>query len=292
MTEFGQYLGNGLTLGAIYALMAVGLTLVFGFMNVVNFAHGEFYMIGAYLAYTVSNLMALPFATGLIAAVLGAVALGLLIEWLVLRPLRDHDDIAMPILATIGISILLQNLAIIIWNPVPKTAEAPFSSSSIDLIVMRTTPRNIFIAVTAALVVLAAHLFITRTRAGLDMRATFQDPMASWLMGVNVRRVHAMTFAIGAVMAAISGVLIATVFQITPTMGALATPKSFVVVILGGLGSFPGAILGGLLLGLVESLGAGYGSTGYKDAFGLLVLVAVLLIRPQGLFGARKVVQE
>ncbi|CAM04149.1 amino acid/amide ABC transporter membrane protein 1 (HAAT family) [Saccharopolyspora erythraea NRRL 2338] len=292
MSEIGQYLGNGLTLGAIYALMAVGLTLVFGYMNVVNFAHGEFYMIGAYLSYTVADVLGLSFISGLLAAVLGAIVLGLAIDSGVLRKLREHEDIALPILATIGISILLQNGAMLVWSPVPQTAGSPFSSDSIDLLVARTTPRNIFIVVVVAVTILAAHLLMTRTRIGLDMRATFQDSTASWLMGVNVRRVYAMTFALGAALAALSGVLIATIFQITPTMGALATAKSFVVVILGGLGSFPGAIVGGLLLGLVESLGAGYLSAGYKDAFGLLVLLAVLLLLPQGLFGARKVVQE
>ncbi|MQA11609.1 MAG: branched-chain amino acid ABC transporter permease [Pseudonocardiaceae bacterium] len=292
MAELGQYLGNGLTLGCIYALMAIGLTLVFGYMNVVNFAHGEFYMVGAYLAFTITDILGLSFVLGLLAAIVGAIVLGVLVDIGILRKLRQYDDIAMPILATIGLSILLQNLAILIWNPVPKTAGSPVSGSSIDLLVMRTTPQNIFIVVAAAVSVLLAFLFMTRTRAGLKMRATFQDPMASWLMGVNVRRIYAMTFAFGAAMAAIGGVLISTVFQMTPTMGAVATAKSFVVVILGGLGSFPGAILGGLLLGLVESFGAGYLSADYEDAFGLLVLLVVLLLRPRGLFGAPKAVQE
>ncbi len=157
---------------------------------------------------------------------------------------------------------------------------------------MQITPQSLFVIGAAAASIIAAHLFISRTRAGLTMRGTFQDPMASWLMGVNVGRVYALTFAFGALLAAISGVLISTVFQVTPTMGALATAKSFVVVILGGLGSFPGAIAGGLLLGLVESLGAGYVSAAYEDSIGLLMLVAVLLLRPQGLFGAAKTVQE
>jgi branched-chain amino acid transport system permease protein len=292
MNELGQFLGNGLTLGCIYALMASGLTLVFGYMGVVNFAHGEFYMLGAYLAYSTTRLLGMPFFLALVVSAASAAVIGLVVDRLVLRPLRAHGRIEMPMLATIGLAIMLPNLAIILWNPVPKTVESPVSGSTIDLIVMQITPQSLFVIGAAAASIVAAHLFISRTRAGLTMRGTFQDPMASWLMGVNVGRVYALTFAFGALLAAISGVLISTVFQVTPTMGTLATAKSFVVVILGGLGSFPGAIAGGLLLGLVESLGAGYISAAYEDSFGLLMLVAVLLLRPQGLFGAAKTVQE
>ena len=292
MNELGQFLGNGLTLGCIYALMASGLTLVFGYMGVVNFAHGEFYMLGAYLAYTTTRLLGMPFFLALVVSAASAAIIGLVVDRLVLRPLRAHGRIEMPMLATIGLAIMLPNLAIILWNPVPKTVDSPVSGSTIDLLVMQITPQSLFVIGAAAASIIAAHLFISRTRAGLTMRGTFQDPMASWLMGVNVGRVYALTFAFGALLAAISGVLIATVFQVTPTMGALATAKSFVVVILGGLGSFPGAIAGGLLLGLVESLGAGYVSAAYEDSIGLLMLVAVLLLRPQGLFGAAKTVQE
>jgi branched-chain amino acid transport system permease protein len=206
--------------------------------------------------------------------------------------LRRHGRIEMPMLATIGLAIALPNVVIIVWGAVPVRATSPVPGDTIDLGVMSTTPQNVFVIVAAALALLGAHALISWTRLGLLARATFQDATASALMGVHVARVHAGTFAFGAVLAAISGVLISTVFQITPTMGVLATSKSFAVVILGGLGSFPGAIIGGLLLGVVESLGGGYLSTGYKDAFGLLVLIAVLLLRPQGLFGSARAVQE
>lgn len=292
MNELGQFLGNGLIIGCIYALMAAGLTLVFGYMGVVNFAHGEFYLIGAYIAYSVTKLAGLPFVVGLAAAAVGAAVLGLVVDRLLLRPLRRYDSIEMPMLAMIGLAIVLPNLAIIIWNPVPKSADSPVRGSSIDLGIMQITPQSLFVIVVAAGFILAAHLFMSRTRVGLTMRGTFQDPTASWLMGVNVTRVYALTFAFGAILAAVSGALISTVFQVTPSMGALATGKSFVVVILGGLGSFPGAIAGGLLLGLVESFGAGYLNAGYKDTYGLLVLVLVLLLRPQGLFGSARTVQE
>ncbi|HET6560853.1 MAG TPA: branched-chain amino acid ABC transporter permease [Marmoricola sp.] len=292
MSELGQYLGNGLVLGAIYALMAAGLTLVFGYMGVVNFAHGEFYMIGAYLAYTVTSILGWPFAVGVLFAALGAAVLGLLINWGILQPLRKYETLEMPMLATIGLAIMLPNVAIILWNPVPKAAGSPVPAASIDLGIMRLSSASLFVIGMALLFILCSHLFINRTRAGLTMRGTFQDSTASWLMGVNVTRVYALTFVFGAVLAALSGVLIATIFNITPAMGTLATAKSFVVVILGGLGSFPGAVAGGLLLGLVEGLGAGYISAGYKDTFGLLVLILVLLLRPQGLFGAKRMVQE
>lgn len=290
--EFSQYFGNGLALGAIYALMALGLTLIFGYMNVVNFAHGEFYMVGAFFAYTLIVLAGLPFWLGLAGAALGAAALGLLADRFLLRALRRHNEIAMPMLATIGLSIALQNLATIIWNPVPKTMGSPASGDSLNLGFMRTRPQLLLVVALAAVVIAAAHLFLNRTRAGLAMRATFQDPAAAWLMGVNVNRVYGATFAFGAALAATSGVLIATIFQITPTMGGLATAKAFVVVILGGLGSLPGAVVGGLTLGVAESVAAGYLSSGLQDAVGLMVLVVVLMLRPQGLFGQREVVAE
>jgi branched-chain amino acid transport system permease protein len=292
MGELGQYLGNGLVLGAIYALMAAGLTLVFGYMGVVNFAHGEFYMLGAYLAYTISSILGWPFAIGLLVAALGVALVGLLINWGILQPLRKYETLEMPMLATIGLAIMLPNLVIIVWNPVPKAAGSPVQGASIDLGIMSLAPESLFVIVMAVVFILSSHLFITRTRIGLTMRGTFQDSTASWLMGVNVTRVYALTFAFGAVLAALSGVLISTIFNISPSMGSLATAKSFVVVILGGLGSFPGAVVGGLLLGVVEGLGAGYVSAGYKDTFGLVVLIAVLLVRPQGIFGAKRMVQE
>lgn len=292
MNELGQYLGNGLVLGAVYALMAVGLTLVFGYMGVVNFAHGEFYMIGAYLSYTVTSVLGWPFIFGLLAAAAGAAILGIVINWGILQPLRKYDTIEMPMLATIGLAIMLPNLAIILWNPVPKSAESPVSGGSIDFGIATLSRSSIFVVVMAVLFIVCSHLFINRSRLGLTMRGTFQDSTASSLMGINVSRVYAMTFAFGAVLAALSGVLISTIFNVFPAMGTLATGKAFVVVILGGLGSFPGAVAGGLLLGLVESFGAGYLSAGYKDTFGLLVLLMVLLMRPQGIFGGKQMVQE
>ncbi len=292
MTDLGQYLGSGLVLGAIYALMAAGLTLVFGYMGIVNFAHGEFYMIGAYLAYTLTSILGWPFAVGLLVAAVGTALVGLVINWGVLQPLRKYETLEMPMLATIGLAIMLPNLAIILWNPVPKAAGSPVGGDSINLGIMRLSPESMFVIALTFVFILSSHLFITRTRIGLTMRGTFQDSTASWMVGINVTRVYALTFAFGAVLAALAGVLISTIFNITPSMGGLATGKSFVVVILGGLGSFPGAVVGGLLLGLVESLGAGYISAGYKDTFGLLVLIAVLLMRPQGIFGAKRMVQE
>ena len=292
MTDLGQYLGSGLVLGAIYALMAAGLTLVFGYMGIVNFAHGEFYMIGAYLAYTITSILGWPFAVGLLVAAVGTALVGLVINWGVLQPLRKYETLEMPMLATIGLAIMLPNLAIILWNPVPKAAGSPVGGDSIDLGIMRLSPESMFVIALTLVFILSSHLFITRTRIGLTMRGTFQDSTASWMVGINVTRVYALTFAFGAVLAALAGVLISTIFNITPSMGGLATGKSFVVVILGGLGSFPGAVVGGLLLGMVESLGAGYISAGYKDTFGLLVLIAVLLMRPQGIFGAKRMVQD
>ena len=284
MIELVQHLLNGFLIGGIYALMGIGLTLIFGVMNVVNFAHGQFYMLGAFVVYTVFTLAGVPYVLALVVAALAVGLLGMITERLLLRPIRDQPA-DVPMLATIGLSIFLANMALIIWDPTPKDTGLPFPLVGVKVGPLTLTPMRLFVLVAAFVIIAGSHLFLQRSRMGKAIRATFQDREAAALMGVDVDVVNMVTFGWGAAMAALAGGLLAPIFQVFPTMGAIVTAKSFAVVIVGGLGSFPGAILAGLLLGIAESLGAGYVSSGYRDAIAFILIIVVLVVRPTGLLG-------
>ena len=283
MDQLYQHLLNGLLLGATYSLLGVGLTLVFGLMNVVNFAHGEFYTLGAYALFaalvgaSVNFFLAIP-----LAAALGALA-GALCERCLLRPLRG-ESIDTVMLVMIGVWIAMQNAELLGWGGVAKSVPTPFSTAPVVLGAVSVSPLRIFVFCVSGLLILGAHLLLARTKLGRAMRATFQDRETAALMGVSVERIHTITFAFGAGLAAAAGALLGPVFLLYPSMGDLASLKAFSVVILGGLGNFVGAALGGLVLGVAEELGAGYISSGYRDAVGFLIIVTVLLLRPSGLF--------
>jgi len=191
-------------------------------------------------------------------------------------------------LAMVALSVILQNAAILIWNPSPKTLHHPFSSVPMVLGPIYVVSIRIFAGLTAVALIVGSHLFIQKTRLGKAMRATFQDNEMARLVGVDIDRIYMFTFSFGAALAGASGVLLGAIFWVYPAMGNLAALKSFAVVIMGGLGNFLGAIAGGLLLGVAENLGAGYVSSGYKDAIGFLMIILLLLLRPQGLFGKRE----
>jgi branched-chain amino acid transport system permease protein len=277
-----QHLLNGLLLGATYSLLGIGLTLVFGLMNVVNFAHGEFYTLGAYAVFAVlvgarvSFFLAIPAAI-----VVGAIA-GALCERALLRPLRG-ESIDTVMLVMIGLWIAMQNAELLGWGGVAKSVPTPFSSQPIVLGPVSASRLRLFVFSVSVLLVLGAHLVLARTKLGRAMRATFQDRETAALMGVGVERIDTVTFALGAGLAAAAGALLGPVFLLYPSMGDLASLKAFSVVILGGLGNFAGAALGGLILGVAEELGAGYVSSGYRDAVGFVMIVLVLLCRPSGL---------
>jgi branched-chain amino acid transport system permease protein len=264
--------------------MGIGLTLIFGVMNVVNFAHGQFYMLAAFAVYTIFTLAGVPYPMALIISALLVGLLAAIIERLLLKPIRN-EPIDVSMLATIGLSIFLANMAQIIWDPTPKDIGLPFSLLGIQVGPISLTPIRVFVLVSALLIIVASHLFLQRTKVGKAIRATFQDREAAALMGVNTDFINTFTFSWGAGIAALAGGLLAPIFQVFPTMGAIVTAKSFAVVIVGGLGSFPGAILAGLLLGVAESLGAAYISSGYRDAIAFILIIVVLLVRPTGLLG-------
>jgi len=284
--ELVQHVVNGLIVGGGYALMGIGLTLIFGIMRVVNFAHGEFFMLGAFFLFTLFSLWGLNFFLASLASVLGVALVGAIVERLVLRRLR-FAPIEIPMLATVALSVILQNAAILIWDPSPKTIKHVFSPLPLTLGPIHVVSIRVFAGLVAVALIVGSHLLIQRTRIGRAMRATFQDTDMARLAGVDVDRVYMFTFAFGAALAGASGALLGAVFWVYPAMGDLAALKSFAVVIMGGLGNFLGAIVGGLLLGVSESLGAGYISSGYKDAIGFILIILLLLWRPQGLFGKK-----
>ncbi len=285
---FLQQLVNGVTIGVVYALAAIGLTLTFGILRVINFAHGEFYMLGAFLTYTVLATLSVGYFPALVIAVVLAAGAGWLAERLTIRPLRGRHHFTL-VLSTLGLSIFLQNTALIVWGPDPREIVLDWASRPVlvgGLIIsrMRLTALAIGIAL-----VLGLTALIRRTAVGMAMRAVARNPDAAALMGVDVSRIYALTFGIGAALAAVSGGLLGAIFNIEPTMGEWAVVKAFSVVIMGGLGNVPGAITGGLVLGVAESLSVGYlpGAVGYRDGIGYAMLILVLLCRPDGLFGQR-----
>jgi branched-chain amino acid transport system permease protein len=278
-----QHLLNGLLLGATYSLLGIGLTLVFGLMNVVNFAHGEFYTFGAYAAFAALALASVHFFLAIPLAIVAGALAGAVCERVLLRPLRAQS-IDTVMLVMIGLWIAMQNAELLGWGGVAKSVPTPFPTQPVVLGAVSVAPLRIFVFVVSGLLILGAHLLLSRTKLGRAMRATFQDRETAALMGVSIERIHTVTFAFGAGLAAAAGALLGPVFLLYPSMGDLASLKAFSVVILGGLGNFGGAALGGLVLGIAEELGAGYISSGYRDAVGFLMIVAVLLLRPSGLF--------
>jgi branched-chain amino acid transport system permease protein len=274
---------NAVVLGGTYALLGIGLTLIFGIMRVVNFTHGELYAFGAYTVYLVAAALGLNFFFGLVVAVVAGMLLGAMIEITLLRPMRAAD-IDTVMLVMIGAWIVMQNTELLVWGGVAKAIVTPFPDAPLVIGPVSISWLRVFVLAAALLLILGAYALIHRTKLGKAMRATFQDPDAAALMGVHIKGIHTATFAIGSGLAAAAGALLGPVFLVTPTMGDLASLKAFAIVILGGLGNITGATIGAFILALVEELGAGYVSSGYRDAMGFLIIIVVLLFKPTGLF--------
>ncbi|KAA1056767.1 branched-chain amino acid ABC transporter permease [Azospirillum argentinense] len=282
-----QHLLNAVVLGGTYALLGIGLTLIFGIMRVVNFTHGELYTFGAYMAYMLAGMMGLNFFMSLAMAALLGVALGALIEFTLLRPLKGAD-IDTTMLVMIGAGIAMQAGEQLVWGGVAKSVPSPFPTEPVVLGSVSVGMNRLFVLGVALLLLGGFYLLINRTKLGVAMRATFQDPDTAALMGVNRGLMYTLTFALGSGLAATAGALLGPIFVVTPTMGDLVALKAFAIVILGGLGNIPGATIGGFVLALAEEFGAGYLSSGYRDAMGFLLIIAVLIVRPQGLFAMKE----
>jgi branched-chain amino acid transport system permease protein len=278
-----QYVFNGLVVGCSYALIAVGLTAIFGLMEIANFAHGQFYMLGAFFTYWLTRIVGLDFWSGLVLSVIGVMIVGVLLERTLFRILRGAS-LSSSVLATIALSIFLENLALNVWGPRPQKIRTPFETGSIEFLGIFTTPERLLMLLVTVIIVVLLHLGLRHTQTGKAIRATFQQREAAALVGIDIDRLYTLTFAIGAGLAALAGVLLGTIFVVEPSMGGVATLKAFVVVTLGGIASFAGGIAGGLVLGLAESFGAII-APAYKDAVGFLLVMLVLLYKPDGLFG-------
>ncbi len=288
LTVILQQIVNGATIGVVYALIAIGLTLTFGILGVINFAHGEFYMLGAFLTYSAGKVLGLSYFAALALAVAGAAAAGLVAERITVRPLQGRHLFTV-VLSTLGLSIFLQNAALLYWGPDPREIDLAWGGRPLVLGGVVVSRLRLVALATGAVLILAVTLLIKRTTLGMAMRAVARNRDAAALMGIAVNRIYAFTFGLGTALAGVAGGLLGAMFTIEPTMGEWAVVKAFSVVIMGGMGNVPGAILGGVILGVAESLGAGFlpGGTGYKDGIGYAMLILVLLFRPQGLFGQR-----
>jgi branched-chain amino acid transport system permease protein len=285
-----QQLVNGLTLGSTYALVALGFTLVFGMLGMINFAHGEIFMLGAYMALLLVTMGKLSILWSLLGAMLGTAILGMLIERISFRPLRKVSILA-PLISTIGLSIFLRSLAQIIFGaestrfPVAiKTAFyqlGPFQISLLQIVIL---------AVSFGLMAIF-QVFIKKTKIGKAMRATSESLYAAGLLGINVNRIIFLSFAVASALGGVAGVLLGLNFNaISPLMGKMVGLKGLTIIILGGMGNITGAMVGGLFLGFVEVLSVGYLTSSYRDAVAFALMFLVLLIRPTGLFG--RVVKE
>jgi branched-chain amino acid transport system permease protein len=287
LDQLAQHLLNAAILGGTYALLGIGLTLIFGIMRVVNFTHGELYAFGAYCMYALVMLLGVNFFLALPMAIVLGVALGAAIEMLLLSRLRGAD-IDTTMLVMIGAWITMQNTEQLVWSGVALSIHNPFPTNPLIIGALSVSWNRIYVVAVALLLIAATYYLVNRTRLGKAMRATFQDRQTAALMGVRIERIHTATFALGSGLAAAAGALLGPVFFVAPTMGDLAAAKAFAIVILGGLGSITGATLGGFILAFVEELGAGYISSGYRDAMGFLLIIVILLAKPTGLFARRE----
>ena len=297
-----QQILNGLVLGSVYALVALGYTMVYGILQLINFAHGDVLMVGAMVGVTVVMMLApsgLPgpvvLVLALAAAIPTCIVLSLFVERVAYRPLRNAPRLA-PLITAIGVSIIIQTVAMIIWKPNPIVFPDLLPTTPIQIGGALLAPKQLLILVVSALMMIGLMLLVNRTKLGRAMRATAENPRIAGLMGVNSNQVIAATFAIGAALAAVAGVLVAMNYNIAQfSMGFIPGLKAFTAAVLGGIGNLAGAVVGGLLLGIIESLGAGYigdltgGFLGshYQDIFAFVVLIVVLVFRPSGIMGER-----
>ena len=290
--DFLQHLINGIYIGAIYAIIALGYTMVYGIAKMLNFAHGDVIMVGAYMSYTVMGSLGLPVIPSILIAMLICTALGVLIEDIAYKPLRGTSSLAVLITA-IGVSYFLQNLAQLIWGPAEIAYKSVVAAAPLELFdgQLRISAEVIVTLVVSVIIMVGLTLFVNKTKTGKAMRAVSEDREAAQLMGINVNRTISVTFAIGSALAAVAGVLLCSKVQsVWPTVGSMPGIRAFTAAVFGGIGSIPGAMLGGMLLGLIETLGGAFISTQFSDAIVFMVLIVVLLLKPAGLLG--KVVQE
>ncbi|MBP3215448.1 MAG: branched-chain amino acid ABC transporter permease [Clostridium sp.] len=287
--SFLSYLINGISLGSVYAIIALGYTMVYGIAKMLNFAHGDIIMVGAFAAFTVVSTMGGPSIAGILAAIVVCTVLGVTIERVAYRPLRGAPSLSVLITA-IGVSYLLQNLALLIFGSNARQFTSVVNLPALKLADGQLSISGVTIVTILSSVVIMAVLttFVNKTRMGQAMQAVSEDQGAATLMGIDVNKTIALTFAIGSFLAAFAGVLLCSAYpSLTPYTGSMPGIKAFVAAVFGGIGSIPGAMLGGILLGVIENLAKAYISSQLSDAIVFSVLIIVLLVRPTGLLGRK-----
>ena len=284
--EFLSYLISGISLGSIYAIIALGYTMVYGIAKMLNFAHGDIIMVGGYVSFCAMSYLGLPALPAALLAMLACTVLGIIIERLAYKPLRSAPSLAVLITA-IGVSYFLQNSALLIWKAAPKSYPAVVSGSAEFFGGELKVPYISLLTIVICLVImLGISTFVSKSKMGKAMRACSEDKGAAQLMGINVNRTISMTFAIGSALAAIAGVLLCSFnSQLMPTTGSMPGIKAFTAAVFGGIGSIPGAFLGGLLLGIIEAMAKAYISMQLANSIVFAVLIVVLLVKPSGLLG-------
>ncbi len=290
--SFLSYIINGISLGSVYAIIALGYTMVYGIAKMLNFAHGDVIMVGGFVAFTAMNSAGLPPLVAVLLSMLVCTVLGVVIERVAYKPLRMASPLAVLITA-IGVSYFLQNLALLIFGADTKTFQSVISFEGISLAggQLKISGVTLVTILACIIIVVGLTLFIRRTKAGQAMLAVSEDRGAAQLMGINVNGTIALTFAIGSALAAVAGVLLCSAYpSLNPYTGAMPGIKAFVAAVFGGIGSIPGAMLGGILLGVIEILAKAYISSQLADAIVFAVLILVLLVKPTGIFG--KKIQE
>ena len=277
-----QQVVNGLMVGAIYALMALGLMVILGILRIINMAQGELYMLGGYFCYLATTQLGFGYFPAILFAMLATCCVGVLMERLTVRPFLRRPSYVV-FLSTFAVSLILQNMAELVWGPDSQTVPSPFAVAPIVIGPIFLTTQKLFIFAVALAAVAVFAAFLRFARMGMAIRALARDRDAALLMGINADRIQSFTFGIGASLAAAAGALIGTMFSIYPTMGQLPLLKGFALVVMGGMGSVGGVFVAGLMLGVAEGLAAGFLSTRYIDLVAFVTMLIVLMIKPDGL---------
>ena len=286
MSEFLNYLITGLVSGSAYVMVALGLTLVFGILEILHFAHGEVFMLGAYFAWTILRFFEINYLLAVVLSMIIGGGLGILIEYFCIRPLRGKP-LFLPVITTVGLSFIFTDAARVIWSADPQIINTGFNRSIVHVGDIFISQQRILMFVISVISIGLLYLFIHKTFIGKAMRAASMDLETTSLMGINTNIIIGVTFALGSALAAGAGALLGPIFLLVPHMGTLMGMKAFVCVILGGFGDVRGTILAGFIIGITESLTVGYLSSQLKDASTFFVLIMVLFFRPSGLFGTK-----
>lgn len=282
---FMEHLSNGLAIGSIYALTAIGFTMVYGIIRLINFAHGDVYMIGAFLTLTALTVLNMPIYLAFIFGMIGASIVGILIAKFAYSPVFKAPRLNL-FLSAIGMAMFLENFAMLIWGPETQSFPNVINNKIFSFLGFRMSTIQIIIIITTVVLVTVLTYIVQYTRVGRAMRCVSQDMDVSRLMGINTNRIVYFTFGLGSALGAAAGILVGIYYKAAyPMMGYVPGLKAFIAAVIGGIGSIPGAMLGGLIMGISESLGAAYISSGYRDAIAFIILIFILLVKPEGLLG-------